>query len=124
MIDLGMVAAPAADADLIKDATEATFMADVIEMSNTVPVIVDFWAPWCGPCRAIAPHVEALGEEFAGRVTVAKVNVDNNQQIAMQYGIRGIPAILVFKDGKVANQMTGMPANALNSLRELINSVL
>ena len=65
------------------------------------------------PCRAIAPHVETLGTEYAGRVKVAKINVDNNQQLAVTYGIEGIPAILVFKDGQVINQLNGMPGNHL-----------
>ena len=104
------------------DVNEAGFQADVLD--SDVPVLVDFWAPWCGPCRAIAPHVETLGAEYAGRIKVAKVNVDNNQQLAVTYGIRGIPAILMFKGGQVVNQMNGMPGNPLNSLRELANSAL
>jgi thioredoxin 1 len=104
------------------DVNEADFQSSVLDSS--VPVLVDFWAPWCGPCRAIAPHIEALGEEYEGRVTVAKVNVDNNQQLAVTYGIRGIPALLLFKDGQVANQLNGMPGNVRGSLRDLVETVL
>ena len=104
------------------DVNEADFQSSVLDSS--VPVLVDFWAPWCGPCRAIAPHIEALGEEYEGRVTVAKVNVDNNQQLAVTYGIRGIPALLLFKDGQVANQLNGMPGNVRSSLRDLVETAL
>ncbi len=104
------------------DVTDENFKNEVLE--SNVPVLVDFWAPWCGPCRSIAPHVEALGEEYAGKIKVAKVNVDKNQQVAGQFGIRGIPAILVFNKGAVANQMTGMPANPKGKLKELVDSVL
>ncbi|MCA9537468.1 MAG: thioredoxin [Myxococcales bacterium] len=104
------------------EVSDSTFKQEVLE--SDVPVLVDFWAPWCAPCRAIAPHVEAIGQEYAGSVKVAKVNVDNNQRIASQYGIRGIPALLVFKNGKVATQMQGMPPNARDKLRQLVNSVM
>ena len=104
------------------DVTDASFENEVLK--STVPVLVDFWAPWCGPCRSIAPHVEALGEAYTGKLKVAKVNVDQNQQVAGQFGIRGIPAILVFKNGEIANQLTGMPANPKGKLKELVESVI
>ena len=104
------------------DVTDASFETEVLK--SDVPVLVDFWAPWCGPCRSIAPHVEALGDQYTGKLKVAKVNVDKNQQVAGQFGIRGIPAILVFKNGEIANQLTGMPANPKGKLQELVESVL
>jgi thioredoxin 1 len=92
--------------------TDANF-DQVIRTSDT-PVLVDFWAPWCGPCRAVAPTVERLAQEFTGRALVAKLNVDENPRIAQRFGITGIPALYIFKGGQVAERLVGaQPASAL-----------
>jgi len=85
--------------------TDDNFDTEVLK--SNLPVLVDFWAEWCGPCKMIAPIVEEIAGDYAGKVKVGKVNVDFNNQVAMQYGIRGIPALLVFKGGSVANQIVG-----------------
>ena len=87
------------------EVTDATFDQDVIQ-SDTL-VMVDFWAEWCGPCKAIAPVVEQLAEEYDGQVKIAKLDVDTNPKTPSNYGIRGIPALLIFKDGIVARQVVG-----------------
>ncbi len=79
-------------------------------LSADQPVLVDFWAPWCGPCKAIAPHVEALASDHEGKVRVGKLNIDDHQQAARQYGVRSIPTLLLFKGGKVVEQIVGTVA--------------
>jgi thioredoxin 1 len=85
--------------------TDAAFDQDVI--NSETPVLVDFWAPWCGPCKAMGPTVDALATEYAGKVKIGKLNTDDNQQTAMRFGIRSIPTLLLFKDGKVVDQRVG-----------------
>jgi len=84
--------------------------------------MVDFWAPWCGPCRMIAPVVEELAEDFEGKATIAKVNTDEQQELAVKFGIRSIPSILFFKDGQVADQMVG--AASKDVFADKINALL
>jgi putative thioredoxin len=86
---------------------EATFNRDVVELSGQTPVVVDFWAEWCGPCKALTPALEAAEAKRGGRVLLAKVDVDSNQALAGRYGVQGIPAVKAFRDGKVVDEFTG-----------------
>lgn len=89
----------------IVELTDASFQQEVLQADK--PVLVDFWAPWCGPCRQLAPHVEALAGELSGQIKVGKLNVDDNQATAFQYHVQGIPTLLLFKGGKVQEQIVG-----------------
>ncbi len=89
----------------ILEVTDSNFEAEVLK--SATPVLIDFWAAWCAPCRAIAPHVEALANEYDGKLRVGKFDIDANQGVPQQYDIRSIPTLLIFKDGKVVGQLVG-----------------
>lgn len=100
--------------------TDDSFQVEVVE--STLPVLVDFWAVWCGPCRMVAPIVDELAVEYEGRVKVGKVDVDSEQKIAADFGIRSIPTLLIFKDGELADQVVG--AVPKKQLVEKLDAVL
>jgi thioredoxin 1 len=89
----------------INAVSDATFENEVLK--SPVPVLIDFWAPWCGPCKAIAPIVDELAGEYAGKLKIVKMNVDENPRTPAQYGVRGIPNLILFKDGAVQQQIVG-----------------
>ena len=106
--------------EFTKEFTAENFDAEVIQSSQ--PVLVDFWAEWCGPCRQIAPVVDEVAAEYEGRAVVGKVNIDHHPEIASEYGIRSIPNLLIFSDGKVQQQIVG--AVGKGELSEAINKLL
>ena len=103
----------------VKTATDQNFETDVLKSS--LPVLVDFWAVWCGPCRALAPVIDEIASENAGKINVFKLNVDENPDTAGRFGIRGIPTVLFFKDGKVAKQSVGVLPKA--EIQKIVNGL-
>ncbi len=101
--------------------TDANFQKEVLD-EKSMPVLVDFWAPWCGPCKIVGPVVEKLAEEFAGKIKVGKMNVDDNQQISGKFGIMSIPTLMFFKNGEPVKTMIG--AQGEEALRKNLNEVL
>ena len=100
--------------------TDSNFNSEVLQ--SEIPVLVDFWAEWCGPCKAIAPTVGEIANDYNGKIKVGKVNVDTNQKIAMEYGIRSIPSLLIFKGGTILNQVVGSVQK--DSITKLLDEAL
>jgi len=106
--------------DKVATFTDGNFDADVLKAGT--PVLVDFWAEWCGPCRALGPTIEALANDYDGKIRVGKLNVDENQNVTIQYQVRGIPAVMLFKGGKMVDQIVGLADKA--AFKQMIDKYL
>ncbi len=105
--------------DFVHEATDDNFEKEVL--GSDQPVLVDFWAAWCGPCRMIAPTIEAIAEKYQGKAKIMKLNVDENPNTPPNFGIRGIPTLILFKGGKIAETIVGVPSNAQTTLSGLLD---
>lgn len=106
--------------DKVQDVTDQSFDTDVLQSSD--PVLVDFWAAWCAPCRMLSPTIDQIAQDFAGRAKVVKLNVDDNRETSAKYGIRGIPTLLLFKNGELKDQVVG--ATSRDNIARLIENQL
>jgi thioredoxin 1 len=106
--------------DLVKDVSDQTFDVEVIK--SDIPVLVDFWAAWCAPCRMLAPTVDQVASDYKGKAKVVKLNVDDNSEISARYNIRGIPTLLLFKNGEVKDQIVG--ATSKDHIKRVIDAQL
>jgi thioredoxin 1 len=106
--------------DKVQDVTDQSFEADVLQ--STDPVLVDFWAAWCAPCRMLSPTIDQIAQDFSGRAKVVKLNVDDNRETSAKYGIRGIPTLLLFKNGELRDQVVG--ATSRENIARLIENQL
>ncbi|MEE9386683.1 MAG: thioredoxin [Nannocystaceae bacterium] len=107
--------------DKISNTSDDSFQADVLD--SQVPVLVDFWATWCGPCRALAPHLDALADEFDGKVKIVKLDIDSNSGTATKYGVRSVPTLLLVKAGAISGQLIGNPGSK-GKIKDFIESHL
>jgi thioredoxin 1 len=108
--------------DFVNEVTDGNWATEVLGSGE--PVLVDFWAAWCGPCRMLSPTVEAVAEKYRGKAKVVKLNVDENVETPAKYGIRGIPTLILFKNGSEVDRHVGVPANAQNAIAQMIERQL
>ncbi len=119
-----MLSTPTPDQNLIKDSTTKTFMADVVEASKSVPVIVDFWAPWCGPCKTLGPSLEKVVREAKGKVKLVKVDIDKSPEVASQFHVQSIPAVFAFVDGRPVDGFMGaVPESQIRQFVDRLGSM-
>jgi thioredoxin 1 len=108
--------------DKVQDVTDQSFETDVATLQSSDPVLVDFWAAWCAPCRMLSPTIDQIAQDFSGRAKVVKLNVDDNRETSARYGIRGIPTLLLFKNGELKDQVVG--ATSRENIARLIENQL